>query len=285
MVAVPHVDSSDKTALSSRAYHYYERNVFPKVSDFRGTDFVRRNLREMALSNTEQVSDKTTGVNELKWDNLIILDACRHDIYQEIRGCQVDYRISCGSHSQEFIQSNFSKQSFKDTVVATGNPFYNDNLPELDGFKDLTGREIRDTFKSVSSLFPEDVNSKNGVVLPHKVSQAALSLNRKHPDSRMIVHLMQPHTPHVAASYSFDDTKEIWQQCRNGNISEQVLREGYKSNLKYVLNLVEKLAQELDGRTVVTGDHGEFLGEQGFYGHPTRSSSKVVRKVPVEVIS
>lgn len=41
------------------------------------------------------------------WDNLIILDACRHDLYEEMKREKIDKRVTLGSTSKEFIEKNF----------------------------------------------------------------------------------------------------------------------------------------------------------------------------------
>lgn len=59
----------------------------------------------------------------------------------------------------------------------------------------------------------------------------------------------------------------------------------YEKNLEQVLEHVEELSNILEGKTVVTADHGDLLGENGLYGHPGNSNLKVLRKVPWDVIS
>jgi hypothetical protein len=45
------------------------------------------------------------------------------------------------------------------------------------------------------------------------------------------------------------------------------LKKLYKENLEIVLSYVSELIQSLDGIIIVTSDHGELLGEDGYYGH------------------
>lgn len=42
----------------------------------------------------------------------------------------------------------------------------------------------------------------------------------------------------------------------------------YIENLQLTLPHVERLCDELPGKTVVTSDHGNAFGEWGVYGHP-----------------
>jgi hypothetical protein len=58
------------------------------------------------------------------------------------------------------------------------------------------------------------------------------------------------------------------------------LRKAYRENLEIVLKHVAELVGSLNGRIVVTADHGELLGESGKYGHPVRSSKQLLLEIP-----
>ena len=68
-------------------------------------------------------------------------------------------------------------------------------------------------------------------------------------------------------------------------LDKEQLREDYRKNLEYVMDSVEKLGENLEGRTVVTSDHGNLIGEKGRYGHPGKKEHKALREVPWDVIS
>ncbi|KXB01998.1 hypothetical protein AKJ44_01685 [candidate division MSBL1 archaeon SCGC-AAA261F17] len=59
---------------------------------------------------------------------------------------------------------------------------------------------------------------------------------------------------------------------------DRTLYEAYENNLRAALAEVKKLAERLPGKTVVTSDHGELLGEDGLYGHGWRHP--LLREVP-----
>src|SRR6056297_529711 len=55
-----------------------------------------------------------TRVMDEDWDNLIILDACRYDMFAEqvdLDG-ELESRISLGSTSEEFLEQNFGDNTF-----------------------------------------------------------------------------------------------------------------------------------------------------------------------------
>lgn len=62
------------------------------------------------------------------------------------------------------------------------------------------------------------------------------------------------------------------------------IRQAYMENLKLVLPYVANLVEQLSGVIVVSSDHGERLGENGFYGHTGGSTNTVLIEVPWLVI-
>jgi len=62
---------------------------------------------------------------------------------------------------------------------------------------------------------------------------------------------------------------------------DEKLREFYENNIKEVLKEVSKLVGRLpDKNIVVTTDHGELLGEEGYYSHFVKAEHRLLRTVP-----
>lgn len=81
-------------------------------------------------------------------------------------------------------------------------------------------------------------------------------------------------------AYGLETTRHpIGQQASDGVISDEELRRAYVGNLHAVLESVARLVTHLDVPTVVTADHGEFLGEHGLYMHPN-TTHPLLREVP-----
>lgn len=62
------------------------------------------------------------------------------------------------------------------------------------------------------------------------------------------------------------------------------LRKAYKANLELVLEQVAVLLERLSGKIVITSDHGELLGENNCYAHPSGSSNPILLEVPWLVV-
>lgn len=54
----------------------------------------------------------------------------------------------------------------------------------------------------------------------------------------------------------------------------------YEKDLRMALEEISKLVEELDGKVVVTADHGESFGEEYEWGHPIGSRNPVLVEVP-----
>jgi hypothetical protein len=212
---------------------------------------------------------------EEDWDNLLILDGCRYDCFAEritIAG-ELEKRTSHTSHSTEFISHNFQGRQHHDTVYITTNPYV---------------REIEsDTFYAQIDLLDRwDEDSQT--VHPTDVVSATKERSDLYSDKRLIVHFMQPHYPFIGdtgkaiehrgfnAGDSASTTPSIWKAMMYNtlDIDESQLVTAYRENLDIVLEEVETLLQHLDGKTVITSDHGNLLGERlpplyfKAYGHP-----------------
>lgn len=209
-------------------------------------------------------------INE-DWDNLIILDAYRYDYFQKYSQLEGDLRreFSRGNGSLEFLQENFSNKQLYDTVYITANP----HATKLD----------EDIFHSIEFLL-DRWDPEVGVVLPEDVTDAAIKANKKYPNKRLIIHYMQPHDPHLgktAETYrnrtelstvvnkSSDDLVQFPETrfpelFRKNELSKEELERAYMETIEIVEDSVEDLLSELCGKTVITSDHGENLGEKRY---------------------
>lgn len=223
------------------------------------------------------------------WDNLIILDACRFDYFSECNYFEGDLQkvTSKGKASWPFVKHNYLGREFYDTVSVTGNPFYNR----------LAGENIFYTIRSsLGEINKEDIGIEDWH--PETIQQKAMQAHKEFPDKRLIIHFMQPHQPFIGPlgeelhnrieETKFERTKlkrnYIPSEAVGDLISVTEYRDAYKENLEIVLEYVEELLDELDGKSVITADHGELLGERILgrrrYGHDHTYESPYLRDVP-----
>lgn len=240
----------------------------------------------------QNVREDHTGFNPLNadWDNLIILDACRYDMFEELNSIEGDLRMvkSPASESWEYLSKCFNNREIHDTIYITANP----HAIKLE----------EGTFFSTFNLLYEEWDSELETVPPDAMVRKAKKVFNDYPDKRLIIHFMQPHFPfigdfgeHIEHSGINPDAADdnavwepnsIWSQLRYGRVDEKVARKAYRENLKFVLPYVEELVTFLPGKSVVTSDHGNMVGERTnplparAYGHPHGLRASELNNVP-----
>lgn len=123
-----------------------------------------------------------------------------------------------------------------------------------------------------------------------KINEFLRTVERLYPDKRKLFWYMQPHIPFLDSDISKSKMnrggENEWDKLRDGKVSLDKFISHYDRNIEYARSNALNAAEEIfNGRTVITSDHGNFLGESGFYGHTKGGSEKPVRKVPLEVVS
>lgn len=237
------------------------------------------------------------------WDNLIVLDACRADIFADVVGEDTfdDYRVvkSKASATPEWMERNFAGKAFGDTVYVSANPWV--SKIAADSFHDIVNLWLDEYDILEEELADVEVLGELGLdfgatIHPDKVNRRTLETADEYDDKRLIVHYFQPHAPFVG---NLDGTKknpdEITgihpgEPLARGMVSKEDVWNEYRENLAYVWHHARELASQLDGKTVITSDHGELFGEwlrpfpiRG-YAHPIGLRSPEIVDVPWAVI-
>lgn len=235
---------------------------------------------------------------ERDWDVLVVLDAMRVDLAQDVVDDDIDSVWSPASTSIDWINTHFSrkyKHHWENAGYVTANPFAEHNFPDTKS-ADLQEKPLGYLDLVYKRGF-QDVGGGVKTTPPHEVTDAAISAWRNEGIDRMVVHYMQPHQPfrtrpewdtaNSNLENLIDDEADvggpdIWKRCRDGEMDKQELWEAYRDNLEWVLKDVEeRLFKNIDGDVTITADHGNGMGEYGVWSHPPGTLVPSVRKVPV----
>ncbi len=254
-----------------------------------------RRLRNDAIEANAYVSRLLNGDDRMdvmseEWDNLIILDACRYDMFAARAnvGDRVTSKLSPGSESWEFMQESFVGRELHDTVYVTSNPH---------AYKIPDG-----TFHAVVNLLDDHWNDEFRTVMPETMVEQTRSAFEEYPDKRIITHFMQPHFPfigekgrqfgHAGIEMQLDadehsEEPHPWNALLHGETdNEAEIIEAYVENLNVTLPHVERLVEELPGKSVITADHGNLIGERTYpipirtFGHPGGLHKRELIEVP-----
>ena len=251
----------------------------------------------------EQYKSPPLNILNEEWEVLIILDACRYDLFKKhnfIEG-HLESRYSLGCCTPEWVKNTFRRnlldlifqrsRNFKDIVYVSGNPFISSFM-----LREIIGNP--NPFHEIKSVWNHGWDEEVGTVLPDTLTQEALSTVEEHPDKRIIVHYMQPHAPYLSFNKAY---KEVfgWKTLRSdilsntkpellprgGEVSLKEVIQSYIDNLTIVLKSITGF-KELDKIVRVTADHGECLGEfipnvgRKVVGHPPGIDIRALREVP-----
>jgi hypothetical protein len=227
------------------------------------------------------------------WDSLVILDACRYDMFESLSKFSdpLDTRISRGSSTVEFLRGNFDGGEFLDTVYVTANPQLYRHHDEID----VEFHDVIDVWRE------EGWDDEHRTVLPETMTRFAKRAIDDYPNKRLIFHYIQPHYPFLGSSDEFDkghlsetspNKENVWGQLITGEASvepEEVVQL-YYDNLERTLPHIEELLDYAERKTVVTSDHGNMLGERARpipireWGHPRGIYTEELVKVPWLVV-
>jgi hypothetical protein len=262
------------------------------------------NIKELVIESIERLlrpNFKCHYVLEEDWDVLIILDACRYDVFShhfQVLGSKgkLEHRISCGSHTAEFVRKNFLRKEFlsllRKIVYVSANPMV-----------DAALGKVRKHFYKYIPIWRFAWDEHLVTVSPWRTAYYALKTYLATPkDKKIIVHFLQPHGPFIGKKYGHISkyfNKEVNEfikrhvtthiERRKDNIIlsvinfyiKPIIKEGilngfpqlgrlysiedlikaYIENLLITFPYVKILLESFSGRIVVTSDHGEAFGE------------------------
>lgn len=235
---------------------------------------------------------KPNFIGEMSWDNLIVLDACRFDVFDKFNDIpgKLTRIISAGTHTSEWLQKNFSGRDMGDVVYISANP--------LGSYYYLHKKIGNIPFYKIVEVWKAGWSEELNTVHPSAVNEATLDSLVSHPQKRRLIHYLQPHHPFIGnvkiigrgSSRARDEmlrqkfTKtnpHVWDMLRENMVSVDQVWRAYIANLKLVLNYVKRLLPNLAGRTCITSDHGNSFGRFNlFYGHPPGTYLPELLEVP-----
>jgi len=256
----------NKTSFLGRAYEYCKREGV--LSGFKLGFFWAPSFAYYKLSGDSKYNDDGVDLFSQDWDNAIILDACRYDAFKKTHGFpgSLEKKKSKASSTSEFIKANFSNKKLDDVIYISGNTWF---------------RRLKQEINSeVHALFDVSSNTERSKI--ERTVKCAKYCEKEFPNKRLLIHFIPPHHPLVGSTAkdhlpSADEQLErpFYERIRKGEIeiSDETLMQAYTENLERIFPEVKELLSSLDGKTIITSDHGEMLGEKSepiplkYYGH------------------
>jgi nucleotidyltransferase/DNA polymerase involved in DNA repair len=95
-----------------------------------------------------------------------------------------------------------------------------------------------------------------------QLTDLSIKAGRRYDNQKLLIHYMQPHEPYLHRAARGEEPTEVDKNpidlLRNGYDRDEVW-EAYLNNLRYVLEHVETLLENVEGDVLITADHGEIL--------------------------
>lgn len=262
--------------------NYREEGVFGSIR-FAGSQL----FRDAPLKQLDHLGyNRGPNIYEFDWDLVVILDACRADLMEEVYQQyefveEYDSIFSIASKSQKWLDRTFTNEYSKDianTTYVTGNMFSRRLEPK--------------NFNYLDEVWRYQWDEELGTVPPRPITDRAITELRENDPERLILHYMQPHYPFIGnkladginLDYAFHKEgaeNNVWNRLKLGEVTESEVWEAYRENLRLVMDEVELLLNNSDvDNAIITADHGNSFGTLGIYAHPPHTPLRCLREVP-----
>lgn len=213
---------------------------------------------------------------EKEWSNLIILDAARYDFFKKVNDISGDLtkRLS-GRSSTKFVKTELQNKQLKDVVCVTQDDKYDRYLNQSQFHHYEYINQGRRSYQERRNLEKEMI-------------EKIQNLRRTYPEKRLLTHFMRPHIPWISeyaedlrsqitdrydVTFKFEsaDSKSdhlheplysLYHARQFGLINDAELRKAYEKEMQDIIQSLARLIKNLNGKTIITADHGEMLGER-----------------------
>lgn len=236
--------------------------------------------------------DQHAQLNALDWDVLLVLDACRQDILQQVADWPIGGCSSPATMTDEWLAAATDSRIFEGATVVSSNSLYAEHDLGLRKLHQLWETEWVDRLGNVP---PEPVLDR--------IDDSIAGNN-----TPVVGHIGPPHAPYIAriggkwlpvfpeiTEWHWDSNREEFEQLSQqaamatGVVNLDRAVRGYRASVRSVWNIVaEYVARWVrEGLTVVvTADHGETFGRlRDFWlvEHPSGCYVPPLTRVPFAV--
>ena len=236
-------------------------------------------------------------LRETQWNTLVVMDACRYDKLHRVAPELAQEQVLAGANVTYRWINRFANQfRGEDILFFTANPVCDREL-QNHLRKGLLHWEIVPLYRTHWGTWGD---CDAPTVHPRDVVRAVMDYTTLYGQPhRMVVWFMQPHAPYIGTNAipyqtwggGMDD--ELTKQVKKmsvlkraflaGEVTARQVELAYEGNVDVVVKEVRALLPELRGRTIVTADHGEMLGEHGEIEHSAPPIYPELMTVPLSV--
>ena len=160
-------------------------------------------IRTNTHQKTYHIEDKKIDILQEDWDILIVLDACRYDMFKEVyrdifdEG-QLKKAISPATWTIEWLNKVFREHYHDDITYVSSNVFINSKTSISHKSKGETRSfNGKQHFHKIIDVWDWGWDKKSGTVHPKNVNKGFINSYLRNPEKRFILHYTQPHQPFI----------------------------------------------------------------------------------------
>lgn len=202
---------------------------------------------------------------------LILFDACRYDFFEEMYSEYFRGRLfKCWNGGYTFTHDWFAAHCRGNLNCTLYTPA---PVGVMNWVRERTVNgayyDPKKHFKRILSYLDIGFDYKKGSTYPKTINDAVF----KYPDDKMFIRYLQPHAPYIGkpplpwSKGPGTIIEKVKAKMASGELTIGKLKEAYKGNLRLAFEGAVELVKRLDGKFVITADHGEALGERGYLLH------------------
>lgn len=141
-----------------------------------------------------KVNNAEIDILQEEWDVLVILDACRFEVFEEVykkslkKKGELKKAKTFSEGTKDWMTSNIKGRDCSDIIYIDPIIMFNKWLPNNNFFK-------------VDEVWKYGWDYNYGTILPEQMTESALKQIKDHPDKRIIIHYHQPHPPFLDPAF------------------------------------------------------------------------------------
>lgn len=242
----------------------------------------------------DRIENQVELIHNTPWRTLWVMDAMRLDVFREIiQEENIEHPFtgvfSSGCETGMWIRNTWNHRHYDDITLVSNSAIWwkQQNRGLLERFHRTVPlwRDWREIDEGASYW---------GAVMPtEEVLEYAEKEHIVKPKKRLLIHDIPPHLPYctdeglsflkqIAPKKTVNIVIQLMHYGRNNKDGFKTIRHHYKESARKTLKTIlacDWLRER--GELVITSDHGEMIGEGGFYGHSVNYKSLgVLRHVP-----
>lgn len=187
------------------------------------------------------VDGKKTDITKANWDILVILDACRYDIFKQvykeiIPNGKLKKAISPATWTLEWLSKTWTEY-YEDIIYLSSIPFINSKKKSKGNLISRKEWEFdaKKHFSKIIDVWNLGWSEQYSTIHPKEVNKYAIASMDVHRKNKFVLHYAQPHEPYIYYNKKNNKVREWWREEKTNKFKHRLLSLG-QNLIKYIPN-------------------------------------------------